>query len=657
MNIAQATQTIESEMQRLLEEHSRKEMLRLITCGSVDDGKSTLIGRLLLEAGAVYDDQIVALQQDSRRHGTTGHELDPALLLDGLEDERQQGITIDVAYRYLATSRRKFIIADTPGHEQFTRNMATGASTADLAVILVDASKGLLTQTKRHAFIVSLLGIRHVVLAVNKMDLVDYDATVFEDICNAFRDFAARLDLTDIRFVPLSALQGDNVAEPSANTPWYEGNSLLHLLETIYVGSDQNLRDLRFPVQWVNRPRPDFRGFSGTVASGTVRVGDPVVVLPSRKESRVRSIETMTGPLSEATARQSVTLTLEDEIDINRGDMIVRPGNLPGVAGQADAMLVWMSETRLQPGRKYWFKQLGQKTSVEISEVRYAVDVNTLHRQSSASLELNEIGRCRIQTHDPVIYDPYRQNRHTGSFIVVDRISHETVAAGMFIESGQPGRPGQHWSTQTPAGFSVTPVTSCVSPRDRAQTYGHRPLTLLISGLSAAGKTTVARRIEEALFQLGRKTVLLDGQTMRSGLSRDLGFSAEERSENLRRAGEVARLLNDSGLICIASFEAPQAEVRDKVRQLIGPDRFFHVYLSTPLEVCRQRDPSGIYAAAQRGELTGVAGVDREFEVPTDADLTVSTESATTEEIVALVLRQIFQVQDDSTGLQDGATA
>lgn len=642
MNIAQSTRTLEQNTQRLLREHADKEILRFITCGSVDDGKSTLIGRLLLDAGAIYDDQIQSLHSDSKKHGTTGTELDPALLLDGLEDERQQGITIDVAYRYFTTAKRKFIIADTPGHEQFTRNMATGASNADLAVILVDATKGILTQTRRHAFIVSLLGIQHVILAVNKMDLVDYCQHVFDEICEDFKVFAAKLELPDIRFVPLSALEGDNVAHPSAQTPWFESSSLLHLLETIYIGSDQNLKDFRFPVQMVNRPDRTFRGFSGTIASGSVRVGDEIVVLPSNKTSKVKTIETMTGQLPQGIAKQSITITLEDEIDIRRGDMIVRQGNMPRVSRQADAMLVWMSETKLQPGKKYWLKQLGQKSSVEISDVRYAVDVNSLHRMARTSLGLNEIGRCQLQTHDPIVFDAYRQNRHTGSFIIVDRISHQTVAAGMFIDTGRDDRQPDHWSSQSVATFSAQPVASLVTEEERAASYAHKPLTILISGLSGSGKTTLAKIIEEALFRRGCKTVLLDGQTMRSGLSRDLGFSAEERSENLRRAAEIAKLLNNAGLICVASFIAPHEDIRHKAEQLIGGDRFFHVHLTTPIEVCRQRDRSGIYSAADRGEVSGVAGVDREYETPGDADFTVSLAETSAEQIVDPILQRIF---------------
>jgi bifunctional enzyme CysN/CysC len=440
-------------------------------------------------------------------------------------------------------------------------------------------------------------------------------------------------------------LGGDNVAQPSANTTWYEGNSLLHLLETVYIGSDQNLKDFRFPVQLVNRPDRTFRGFSGTVASGTARVGDEIVVMPSGKSSRIKSIETMTGQLEEASTKQSVTLTLEDEIDITRGDVIVRKDNVPNVSRKADAMVVWMSETKLQPGRKYWFKQLGQKTSAEVSSVRYGVDINTLHRTANVSLGLNEIGRCEIETHDPVVFDPYRQNRQTGSFILVDRISHETVAAGMFVDAGADNRQADNWDSQTLADYSAQPVNSLVTSFERKSSYAQKPMTILISGLSASGKTTLAKQIEKSLFELGGTTVLLDGQTMRAGLSRDLGFSAEERSENLRRAAEVAKLLNDSGIICVASFIAPHDEVRQKAKELIGAERFFHIHLSTPIEVCRQRDESGIYAAADRGEISGIAGVDRQYETPTEADITISHKqsSSSLNDIVNTIILRVFE--------------
>ena len=625
MNAECDTVSESGKLLEMLSQRSDRELLRFITCGSVDDGKSTLIGRLLLEAGAIYDDQIASLERDSFKHGTTGGDIDTALLLDGLEDERQQGITIDVAYRYFTTANRKFIIADTPGHEQFTRNMVTGASTADLAVILVDARKGILTQTKRHAFIVSLLGIQHVVVAVNKMDLVDYDPGVFQRICRDFGDFSAKLDVPDIRFVPLSALMGDNLVRPSENMPWYSEGTLLHLLETVYVGADRNLRDLRFPVQWVNRPHADFRGFSGTLASGTLRVGDDVMILPSRKTSQVRQIATMDGNLAEARRPQSVTVVLKDEIDVSRGDMIVRPGNVPHISREMDALIVWMSDQPLVPGRQYWFKHTTRRTSGEVPLVRYAIDVNTLHRSAAATLRLNEIGRCRIVLHDPVMFDPYRRNRQTGSLIVVDRITHETVAAGMFLDQAIETSAGDHWEDVSP-GQRLQRAVSQISDAERCRQYAQRPVTVLITGLSGAGKTTLALELEKRLFEEQRVCVVLDGQNMRFGVSRDLGFSAEERSENLRRAGEIAKLLNDAGLICIAAFVAPHESVRERVRQLIGHERLLHVHLSTPVGICRQRDAIGRYLAADRGEIADFPGVTSEYEEPASADLVLRTD-------------------------------
>lgn len=626
--------------QQLLAEHASKELLRFITCGSVDDGKSTLIGRLLLEAGAVYDDQIAMLQTDSEKHGTNGDEIDTALLLDGLEDERQQGITIDVAYRYFSTSKRKFIIADTPGHEQFTRNMATGASTANLAVILVDASKGILTQTKRHAFIVALLGIKHVVLAVNKMDLVDYDQTAFDQICAEFHRFSTKLDIPDIRFVPLSALKGDNVVSPSANLLWYEGNSLLHTLETIYIGADDNLRDLRFPIQWVNRPHADFRGYSGTIASGTLRVGDEVIVLPSKKTTRVQSIVTRDGNLSEAQSPQSVTVTLEDEVDIARGDMLVRPGNRPKISRDADVMLVWMSEHAMVPGKQYWVKHTTRRTSGEIQEVRYAIDVNTLHRSAATTLRLNEIGRCKISLHDPIMFDPYRNNRETGSFVVVDRITHETVAAGMFLDKDAEETSSEHRDEQPTNGY-LRRAVSYVTDEQRQVSYGQKPFTLLITGLSGSGKTATALDLEKHLFDAGKKCVVLDGQNMRFGISRDLGFSAPERSENLRRAAEIAKTLNESGLICIAAFVAPHEDVRNRVRDLIGLDRFHHIHLEASLEVCRERDTTGRYLAAERGEIEDYPGVTSVYQDPDSSAVRVQTDVLSREEVLQKVLAVI----------------
>jgi bifunctional enzyme CysN/CysC len=612
---------IASNIDEYLAQHERKELLRFITCGSVDDGKSTLIGRLFYESKMIYEDQLAAIKKDTTRYGTTGDEVDLALFTDGLEDERQQGITIDVAYRYFSTDKRKFIIADTPGHEQYTRNMATGASTADLAIILIDARHGVLTQTKRHSFIVSLLGIKHIVVAVNKMDIVGYDQAVFERIKGDYVAFASRLELPDVHFMPISALKGDNVVAPSPNMPWYTGSPLMPLLETVYIGSDRNLEDLRFPVQLVLRPNLDFRGFSGTIASGIVRTGDEILSLPSRKKSRVKSIVTFDGELDEAFAPQSVTLTLEDEIDSSRGDMLVRPGNVPKVDHKFDAMLVWMSEDALVPGKQYLFKQTSKVVPGAVSSLRYQVDVNTLHRQPAATLALNEIGRCGITLTGPIAYDAYRKNRATGSFIMIDRLTNATVAAGMILDRESDEESQVEWGGAETAADRHSDVTVA----EREARFGQKPATVLLTGLPGAGKSTLARAVERRLFDSGRAVVVLDGTAMRQGMSKDLGFSARERSENLRRSIEVAHLFNDAGVICLAAFVAPDEDVRRKAAERIGRDRFVVVHLAAPIEVCRARDTDGHYAQADAGEIANFPGVSAPYEPPASPDLVLPT--------------------------------
>jgi bifunctional enzyme CysN/CysC len=579
---------IATDIHEYLAQHERKEILRFITCGSVDDGKSTLIGRLFYEAKMIYEDQLTAIQRDSGRYGTTGGEIDLALFTDGLQDERQQGITIDVAYRFFSTDKRKFIIADTPGHEQYTRNMATGASTADLAIILVDARHGVLTQTKRHSFIVSLLGIKHVVVAINKMDLVAYDQSVFDRIRRDYSDFAARLALPDVYFMPISALKGDNIIAPSANMPWYQGAPLMTLLDTLYIGSDRNLNDFRFPVQLVSRPHSDFRGFAGTIVSGIVRRGDEIVALPSRKTSRIKSIVTYDGELAEAHAPQSVTLTLEDEIDVSRGEMIVRPGNMPRVDQKFEAMIVWMADDPLVPGRSYWIKQTTRLTAGTISTLRYQVDVNTLHRSDAATLKLNEIGRCAVALNQPIMFDDFRRNRETGSFILIDRVNNLTVGAGMILERQTSDDRQAHWDSSPQSQSLALEISQIPSERRQAR-FGQQPATLLLTGLPGSGKSTTAYGLERFLFDQGRTVVVLDGQNVRLGLSRDLGFSPDERSENLRRAAEVAKLLNDAGLICILSLVAPDEASRQRAAEVIGPDRFYVVHLDAPQAVLTER--------------------------------------------------------------------
>jgi bifunctional enzyme CysN/CysC len=615
---------IASDIDEYLAQHERKELLRFITCGSVDDGKSTLIGRLFYESKMIYEDQLAAIRKDTTRYGTTGGELDLALFTDGLEDERQQGITIDVAYRYFSTDRRKFIIADTPGHEQYTRNMVTGASTADLAIILVDARHGVLTQTRRHSFLVSLLGIRHIVVAINKMDIVGYAEDAYERIKADYVDFASRLELPDVHFMPISALKGDNVVTNSPNMPWYTGSPLMPLLETVYIGSDRNLEDFRFPVQLVLRPNLDFRGFAGTIASGIVRKGDEVLSLPSRKKSRVKSIVTFDGEREEAFAPLSVVLTLEDEIDSSRGDMLVRPGNLPKVDGKFEATVVWMSEEPLVPGRQYLFKQTSKVVPGAVSTLRYRIDVNTLHRQDTPTLALNEIGRCAITLTSPIAFDAYRRNRATGGFIIIDRLTNATVGAGMILDREAGDGRRDHWD-DAPAGAHLHGGASAISPQEREARFGQKPATILLTGLTGSGKTTTARALERKLFEMGRTAVVLDGQNMRLGISRDLGFSAEERSENLRRSVEVAKLFNDAGIICVAAFVAPDEAVRQKAAERVGGDRFLVVHLSAPVEVCRTRDADGHYPLADAGELANFPGVSAAYEPPARPDLVLPT--------------------------------
>src|SRR5262245_53908112 len=631
------SELIASDIHQYLSQHERKELLRFITCGSVDDGKSTLIGRLFYEAKMIYEDQLAAIKKDTTKFGTTGEEIDLALFTDGLEDERQQGITIDVEYRYFTTDKRKFIIADTPGHEQYTRIMATGASTADLAIILIDARHGVLVQTKRHSFIVSLLGIKHVVVAINKMDIVDYSQETYEKIRADYQSFAARLDLPDVHFLPISALKGDNVVTQSKNTPWHNGPTLMHLLETVYIGSDRNLEDLRFPVQHVLRPNLDFRGFSGTLASGIVRRGDEVMALPSRKTSRVKSIVTFDGDLEEAFAPQSVTLTLEDEIDISRGDMLVRPGNMPRAEQKFEATIVWMSEDPMVPGKSYWFKQTSKLTPGTISTLRYQIDVNTLHRKDAPTLSLNEIGRCSITLNQPICFDGYRRNRGTGSFIIIDRVSNSTVGAGMILDRSTGESRHDHWD-DAPAAASLHGEKSNVAITERQARFGQKPVTVLLTGLTGSGKTTLAYALERRLFNEGRAVVVLDGQNMRRGISRDLGFTTAERSENLRRTAEVAKLFNEAGAIVLAAFVAPDEAVRQKAAATIGRERFLVVHLSAPVEVCRQRDTDGHYQLADSGDMPLFPGVTSPYEPPDNPALQLEADTLPVDQCVANIV-------------------
>ena len=619
-----------------LEQHERKELLRFITCGSVDDGKSTLIGRLLYDSKMIYEDQLAQLENESKVHGTTGGKFDPALVTDGLRAEREQGITIDVAYRYFSTAKRKFIIADTPGHEQYTRNMATGASTADLAIILIDARHGVLTQTKRHSFIVSLLGIRHVVVTINKMDLVNYSQARFDEICEDYKQFVSRLDLPDLHFIPLAALHGENVVDPSPNMPWYRGNTLMNFLESVYIGSDRNLEDFRLPIQYVNRPNLDFRGFCGTIASGILRKGDEIMVLPSKRTSRVKRLVTQDGDLDEAFCPQSITVVLDDEVDCSRGDMIVRPGNVPKSSNQFDATIVWLNADALLPGKSYLFKHTSQTIPGQIDSLRYRVDVNTLHRSPAPELQLNEIGRCSITLSQSIYFDAYKRNRSTGAFIIIDRLTNATVGAGM-ITDRDTARPKAAWESTEQDSAKTESMTE-VNPQERSARFGQSPATVLFTGLTGTGKSTIARAVERALFDQGRAVMVLDGEKMRNGVNQDLGFSVEDRSENLRRSAHIARIMNDAGLICLAAFVAPSESIRARVAELVGKDKFLVVHLTADEQVRIARDSKGHYAKAQAGVLPNFPGVSALYEAPEKADLVVDSGKHSLESCVEQVL-------------------
>jgi bifunctional enzyme CysN/CysC len=589
-----------------------RDLLRFLTCGSVDDGKSTLIGRLLHDCALIFDDQLEALERESRRFGTTGEAIDFSLLLDGLEDERQQRITIDVAYRFFATAARAFIVADTPGHEQYTRNMATGASTCDLAMILVDARNGIVSQTKRHAFICSLLGIRHLVLAVNKMDLVGYDERRFAEIVASFSGFTAGLGQAAITAIPLSALAGDNIIRHSERTPWYRGPSLLDHLEAVEVTGAAGQRPFRFPVQWVNRPNASFRGFSGTIASGSIAPGDTVLLAGSGRSTRVREIATFDGPLDRAEAGDAVTLTLADEIDIARGDLLADPRDPPEFVDQFAAHVIWMAEHPLVPGRTYLLKIGTRTVPATVTGLKHRVDVETLAHLADKTLGLNEIGFCNLSTAAPVAFDPYTVDRNTGAFILIDRFSNETVGAGMIV-FGLRRASNIHWQALT------------VGRGERAALKGQNPAVLWLTGLSGAGKSTIADLVENQLLALGRHTMLLDGDNVRHGLNRDLGFTDADRVENVRRVGEVAKLMAEAGLIVICSFISPFSAERRMVRELSGPIEFLEIFVDTPIEECIRRDPKGLYAKAKAGGIEHFTGLDSPYEAPEAPELRVTT--------------------------------
>ncbi|EDX81975.1 MAG: sulfate adenylyltransferase subunit CysN [Phenylobacterium sp.] len=636
--MAHQSDLIARDIDAYLDAHQHKSLLRFITCGSVDDGKSTLIGRLLYDSKMIFEDQMAALEADSRRVGTQGGDIDFALLVDGLAAEREQGITIDVAYRFFSTEKRKFIVADTPGHEQYTRNMVTGASTADAAVILIDARRGVLTQTRRHAYLVSLLGIRHVILAVNKMDLMGWSQTVFDTIVADFSAFADQIGLKTFDAIPMSALRGDNITEASAHSPWYAGPSLMSLLEMLEVGDDLQADPFRLPVQWVNRPNLDFRGFSGQIAAGTVRPGDPVRVLPSGKTSTVARIVTADGDLAQAVAGQSITLTLADEIDVSRGDVLASADAPPEAADQFEATVVWMDDEPLLPGRPYLLKIGAKLVGATITEPKHKVNVNTLEQQPAKRLELNEIGVCNLSLDAPVAFAPYAENKDLGGFILIDRISNRTVGAGLLHFALRRAH-NIHWQALS------------VDKAARAAIKNQKGRVIWLTGLSGAGKSTIADLVEKRLYADGRHTYLLDGDNVRHGLNRDLGFTEEDRVENIRRVAEVSKLMVDAGLIVLVSFISPFRAERRLARDLLGPGEFVEVYVDTPLAFAEKRDVKGLYKKARAGELKNFTGIDSPYEAPEAPEIVVDTTTMSAEDAAERIVAWLdgrFSTEDFS---------
>jgi bifunctional enzyme CysN/CysC len=627
--MAHVSDLIGEDIEQYLHAHQHKSLLRFITCGSVDDGKSTLIGRLLYESKMLFEDQLSALEADSKKVGTQGGDLDFALLVDGLSAEREQGITIDVAYRFFSTDRRKFIVADTPGHEQYTRNMVTGASTADVAVILIDARRGVLTQSRRHSYLVSLIGIRHVVLAINKLDMVDYSQARYDEIVAEYRTFAQQIGIEQFQAIPMSALKGDNIIDKSPNTPWYDGPTLMDYLENVEIDNDLLIRGpFRMPVQWVNRPNLDFRGFSGRILGGAIKPGDRVRVLPSGRESTVKRIVTYTGDLPIAVAGQSITLTLADEVDISRGDAIVTVDAPASVADQFEANLVWMSDEALVPGRQYLMK-IGAKTvTMTIAAPKYKVNVNTLEHLAAKTLELNEIGVCTLSLDQAVAFDPYTENRDMGSFIIIDRASNTTVAAGML-----------HFALRRSQNIHWQAIE--VNKTAHAKLKGQRPAVVWFTGLSGAGKSTIANFVEKRLHALGRHTYLLDGDNVRHGLNKDLGFTEADRVENIRRVAEVSKLMLDAGLITLVSFISPFRTERDMARNLMQEGEFCEVFVDTPLGVAEERDPKGLYKKARRGDLKNFTGIDSPYEAPANPELRIDTTSLSPEDAAERIVEHL----------------
>ncbi len=631
--IYQTDALIAEDIEAYLEQHQNKSMLRFITCGSVDDGKSTLIGRLLYDSKMIFEDQLAALENDSRRVGTQGQDIDFALLVDGLAAEREQGITIDVAYRFFATEKRKFIVADCPGHEQYTRNMVTGASTADCAVILIDARKGVLVQTRRHSFLCHQLGIRNLVLAVNKMDLIDYDETKFNAIVSDYAKFAESIGIESFHAVPISGLAGDNITSRSDNTDWYGGPVLIDLLETMQISNTASQKKpFRMPVQWVNRPNLDFRGFSGLIASGTVKPGDELRSLPSGKTSTVKSVVTMDGELDEAVAGQSITITLEEEIDCSRGDVLATADDPPEVADQFETTIVWMDDEPLVVGRGYWLKLGTQMVSVTIAEPKYEIDVNTMEHLASQTLNLNQIGVCEITTDRRIVFDPYTENRALGGFILIDKITNHTVGAGML-----------HFSLRRSQNVHWQPTD--ITRDHHASMKNQTPRVLWFTGLSGSGKSTIANEVEKKLALMNRHTFLLDGDNVRHGLNKDLGFTESDRIENIRRIGEVAKLMTDAGLIVLTAFISPFRADRQLVRDMIDGGEFIEIHVDTPLEIAEARDVKGLYKKAREGKLKNFTGIDSPYEPPESPEIRVNTVEMTPEEAADHIIAKILPLK------------
>ncbi|MGV8711721.1 MAG: sulfate adenylyltransferase subunit CysN [Nitrosomonas sp.] len=630
--MAHISDLIAEDIELYLKTHENKSLLRFITCGSVDDGKSTLIGRMLYESKMLFEDQLAQLEVDSKKVGTQAGDLDFALLVDGLSAEREQGITIDVAYRFFSTDKRKFIVADTPGHEQYTRNMITGASTADVAIILIDARKGVLTQTKRHSYLVSLIGIRHVVLAINKLDMVEYSKEIFQQIDKDYRQFAQEVGLQNIVTIPMSALKGDNITSLSENTPWYQGQTLMGYLEDVHVDDgEEEAGVFRMPVQWVNRPNLDFRGYSGIVARGNIKAGDAIRVLPSGRESHVARIVTADGDLDQAVSGQSITLTLTDEIDISRGDILAATDSPPSVADQFETTIVWMADEPMLPGRPYLMKIGTRTVTATVSMLKYKVNVNTLEHVAVTKLELNEIGVCNVSTDRLIAFDPYKEDRDTGGFIMIDRLSNNTVAAGML-----------HFALRRSQNIHWQAIN--INKQAHAAIKGQKPFILWFTGLSGSGKSTVANLVEKKLYSLGKHTYLLDGDNVRHGLNKDLGFTDADRVENIRRIAEVAKLMVDSGQIVLVSFISPFRSERRMARELVERGEFFEIFIDTPIHIAEERDPKGLYKKMRRGELKNFTGIDSPYEVPENAEIRIDTTKQIPEQAVEQIINYLTQV-------------